>query len=252
MKKYILYLVLLTVQGAWAAEMPVIDLAALVKAAEEILVLRAQLEQLRHQVKRQGDPAAVKLPAGTALRDSLDAVGAGRSLEEIRSAADGAAALRYDGNGLYRPPGEFSTTADGRQVPRDVAAYRKFDAVTQAKTTLEDVMKDTQERRQQMRQQIKDTVAALQAAPTLAETHKLVGVLTAQNAELSAIDHEREAALSRVLVQQIENQNDAARQAQAEREDRAASFRAAREQLAQFLAPDTKAVHISDPRNRRP
>lgn len=252
MKKYLLYLVLLAAPGAVVAAIPVIDGAALLKAAEEILVLRAQLEQLRHQVQRMGDPDAVKLDAAATLIGTLEATGAGRTLEEIRAAADGAAGLRYDGNGLYRAPGEFSTTADGRQVPRHAAAYRKFDAVTQAKATLEDVMKDAQERRQQMRQQIKDTLTALQAAPTLAETHKLVGVLSAQNAELSAIDHEREAALSRVLVQQIENQNDAARQAQAEREDRAASFRAARAKLDQWLTPDTKAARIPDPRNHRP
>lgn len=252
MKKYLLYLVLLATSGLCPAAAPVIDEAALLKAVEEILVLRAQLEQLRHQVKRMGDPDAVKLDAAARLVGTLDATGAGRTLEEIRAAADGAAALRYDGNGLYRAPGAFSTTADGCQVPRDPTAYRKFDAVTQAKATLEDVMQDTHERRQHMRQQIKDTLTALQAASTLAETHKLLGVLTAQNAELSAIDHEREAALSRVLVQHIENQNDTARQAQAEREDRAASFRAARAKLDQLLTPDTKAIRIRDPRHSRP
>ena len=252
MKQSIKHFILLTAIPAYSTGIPVFDASALLKAEEELATLRAQYVQIQQQIKRMGDPVAVDLRAASGLMRSLNAPGVGRTLEEIRSAADGRNAVFYDGSGLYRPPGEFVTTADGLQVARNTNAYRKFDAVIQAKITHEDVMRDTQERRQQLHQQIKDTLAALQLASTLAETHKLVGVLSAQNAELSAIDREREAALSRILVQQIENQNDAARQALADREDRVAAFQTARKRLGQIVLPDTTPVHIPDPRNRRP
>jgi hypothetical protein len=91
----------------------------------------------------------------------------------------------------------------------------------------------------------------LQTATTMAEVAKLTGVLNAQNAELAAIDREREAPLSRVLMQHIENQTDDARQALARREERVADFRAAAEKLATFLTPDTTPVRLRDPRTRQ-
>ena len=113
-------------------------------------------------------------------------------------------------------------------------------------------MHDTEERRQALRGQIKTTVAQLQSAETTAEVQKLQGVLTAHQAELAAIDRERDAALGRVLVVGIENQTDAARQEQARRDERRVDFRTASEKLGTLLTPDSSPVVIPDPRTRRP
>lgn len=231
---------------------PVIDFSVLAQVIEDVRLATEQLDQLRTEVKRLGDPAAVKLEAARDLMRNLGMTGLGQTLEDIRALATGNDALRYDGNGLYRPPGEVMTTADGIQVPRAIGEYRKFDAVTRAKTTLEDVMRDTEERRQQLRGQIQTTLGQLRSATTVSEVQKLLGVLTAQNAELAAIDREREAALSRVVVQHIENQTDAAKQAVAEREERAAAFSVAHEKLSQFLTPNTSPIRIPDPRTIKP
>jgi chromosome segregation ATPase len=132
-------------------------------------------------------------------------------------------------------------------VPRAVEEYRKYDAVDQAVKTLEDVMYDTEERRQGLRKQIDQALRELQKATTIAETQKLQGLLSALNAELGAVDRERDTALSRVIVQGIYNQTDAARQQQARREDTEASVRQATDKLAENLKVDTSPIRIPSP-----
>jgi hypothetical protein len=252
MKTVLLLSALLVLARPVLGQIPVIDVSVLAQVIEDVRLATEQLRQLRTEVERLGDPGAVRLGTVQDLLHNLGLTGVGKTLEELRAMATGDASLQYDGNGLYRPPGDIITTADGRQFPRAVDQYRKFDAVTRTKAALEDVMQDTEKRRQQLREEIKATVAALLAAPTISEVSKLSGLLTAQNAELSAIDRERDAALSRVLVQQTENQADAARQELAEREERVAEFRAASDKLSQFLTPNMSTVHIPDPRTFQP
>ena len=249
MKRIYTYpLLSLLLVSAASAQFVVVDPAVLAQVAQQVTTTLEQLQQLQTEVQRLGDPAATTLEVARGLQTLLAQRGVGRTLAEVQAAASGSASLAYDGNGLYRPPGAIILTSDGRQTPRIFDKYRKFDAVTQAKNTLEDVMRDTEERRQHLRQQLQLTLDQLRAAPTMAEVAKLSGVLSAQSTELAAIDHEREAPLSRVLMQHIENQTDDARQALARREERAADFRAAAEKLATFLTPDTTPVRLRDPR----
>jgi hypothetical protein len=235
-----------------SAQVLVIDPAVVEQAVQQITHTLHQIEQLQIQIDRLGDPTAVALEVARQLQGHLSLPGVGRTLAEVQAAASGAAALAYDANGLYRAPGPIILTADGRQTPRIFEKYRKFDAVTQAKNTLEDVMRDTEERRQSLRQQLQQTLGQLRSATTMAEVAKLSGVLSAQNAELAAIDREREAPLSRLLTQHIENQTDEARQALARREERVADFRAASEKLGTFLTPDTAPIRLRDPRTHQP
>ena len=234
------------------AEIPVVDASVLAQVLENARIALEQLEQLKSQVERVGNPAAVRPVGAIEAINSLGIVGVGRTLEDLRASADGVASLIYDGAGLYQAPGEFIQTSDGQQFSRNVEAYRKFDAITQATTALEDVMRDTEDRRQQLRQQIQATLDQLKTAATIAEVQKLHAVLTAQNSELAAVDRERDAATSRVLVQHIENQTDKERQEQARREERIVDFRSASEKLGVFLTPDTTPVRIPDSRKRLP
>ena len=248
MTKLLSLLFVLATAPAYGAAVLVIDPAVLTQVIQQVLTASNQLQQLQIELERLGNPAAVALETARALQHQLSQIGAGRTLEEVQRAASGTEALHYDANGLYHPPGETIRTADGRETPRQAERYRKFDAITQATKTLEDVMRDTQERRQAVRQQVQQTLGQLQAAPDMATVAKLSAVLTAQNAELSAIDREREAALSRVLVVHIENQTDAARQDQARRENRAAAYRAASSRLGDYLTPAKPVTPIADPR----
>lgn len=234
------------------AELPVIDASVLAQAQEQVALALQQLNQLKTELERLGDPAAVGAKMAPALMQSLGLTGVGQTGFELRTSATGTAGVAYDGDGLYVPPGEVIVTSDGQQFERRLEPYKKFDAVTRGRAALENVMHDTEERRQQLRGQIKTTVSQLQDAKTVAEVQKLQGVLTAQNAELAAIDRERDAALGRILVQGIENQTDAARQEQARQDERIVEFRAASEKLGRWLVPDPKPVVIPDPRQRLP
>jgi hypothetical protein len=206
------------------------------------------IEQLVLQLARQGDPALIQQLAGLPqLRQSLGNTGVGLTLQQIQQAASGFNAFYYDGNGLYRPIQSVIVTPDGASQPRVEQDYRKYDALTAASTNYQSVHNDTETRRSELRQQIRATIAKVQSATTEAETTKLKAVLEAQSAELAAIDRERDAAATRVLIQDAENRNDKARQEHARAEDRAAAFAKANENLGRFLAPDTAPVLIPSP-----
>jgi hypothetical protein len=86
----------------------------------------------------------------------------------------------------------------------------------------------------------------------MAEVQKVQGVIAAEAAELAAIDREREAAISSIQVQRIENLTDADRQALARLEERLVEFRTASDKVGHLLTPDPTPIVIPDPRNRLP
>lgn len=231
------------------ANLPVIDVSVLAQSIQEVVLATEQVKQITAEVKRLGDPASILPQSADQIVQSLGQTGVGKSWHELRSLADGNAALIYDGNGLYKVIGQTITTSDGNQVVRQADSYKKFDAIAQATSTLEAVMKDTEGRRQQVRDQIKSATEQLKAAQTVAEVEKLQGILNAQSAELAAIDREREGAMNHVMVQKVENETDSAKQEQARKEERLVDFQNAQQKLEQFLIPNTSVVQIPDARN---
>ena len=228
------------------AQIPVTDVSVLAQTLENVRLATEQLRLLQTQLSRWGDPAGIQPSGAIAAQDSLTTPGLGKSLDEIQALADGAADLFYDGAGLYRAVGDTIFDADGQPHTRPLRDYRKFDAITQARQALELVLSDTEARREAVRHQIAAAMSQLEFATTVAEVQKLQAVVSAHSADLAAIDRERDAALARVLVQQIENQTDSDRQAQAHREERVVDFRKASAKLADLLRPDTRPVRIPE------
>lgn len=237
-------------QNLSGAGFPVIDVAAVAQAYEQFLIAKEQLNHAITELERLGDPKAIKTPSAQALLQSLALKGEGVTLADLQAAATGLAGTQFDANGIFRPPQETLQTADGRILPRVVEEYRKFDAVNQSIMALEEVMQDTETRRQSIRQQIQLSLKQLQLAPTIAEVQKLQAVLAGQNAELGAIDRERDAALGRVVAQQVQNQTDAVRQQQARRENVEAGMQQATEKLGTALEVDSSPVRIPNPFGR--
>jgi hypothetical protein len=101
-------------------------------------------------------------------------------------------------------------------------------------------------RRMELRRQMQSTTRASETALTQAAVDKLNTIISAQGSELAAIDREREAAASRVLVQDILNRNDEARQKRARIEDQAAALQEASDKLAAFLQPDARPLRIPE------
>lgn len=230
-----------------AVPVVVIDLSVLEQTIQQVVIATEQLANAKEELDRLGNPLEIAPSMAKDLIRGLTELGKAKPLDELQAIADGAAAFVFDGNGLYRAPGQILRRADGLDVLRATDAYRKFDAVTVARTAMETVMRDTEERRQKVRQQIRATLATLQKASTMAEVAKLQAVLIAQNSELAAVDRERDSATARVLVQQVENQTDAERQALARQEEHREAFRQANQKIAEFLVPETSPVVIPDP-----
>ena len=77
-------------------------------------------------------------------------------------------------------------------------------------------------RRQTLKDAIASTTEALQSATTASEVQKLTGVLVGQNAALAATDKEIDQAVAVSVEQDIENRNDAQKQAVAAQEQQKA------------------------------
>jgi hypothetical protein len=226
---------------------PVIDLSVLAQTAQQVMIATQQLQNAKDQLDRIGNPLDVA-PAMTkdVMRGFAEA---GRLLpgDELQSMADGIAGVLFEGNGLYRAPGQSIRRADGLDILRATDAYRKFDAVNVTRQAWEVVAAEAEERARQVRNQTRATLAALQKASTMAEVAKLHALLTAQSSLLASIEKERESAMAQILVQQLGNQTDAERQALARQEEHREAFRQAHQKIGEFLVPETSPVVIPDP-----
>ena len=97
------------------------------------------------------------------------------------------------------------------------------------------------QRRQVLKGQMVTTVNQLQASTTDAETQKLQGVVTAQAAQLQAIDQEVADAASQAVVQDIANRNNAEKQQQARNEELAAERHDAFKKFGGMMLPDVNS-----------
>ena len=204
----------------------------------QINTLTQQLNQIAAYTKAFGDPAKLLQVVGAdALTHSLfNQTGINRTLGELRELSNGVSALQYNANGLYNTVTGISFS--GVAVPRPEEVYRKFGAINQTAENYVAVYDDVFTRRKALKGQMAATTTQLQAATTDAETQKLTGVLVGQSAELEAIDRELEiTAHAQAVVQDIENRNDEARQAQAVAEELAADRHDAMHKMGRMLIP---------------
>ena len=222
--------------------------AASEASAQWVVTDQLMLEQKIIEMTRLGDPAAFRNLEGFGqLSKSLIAPGTALSLHALQEVASGVNAFIYTGNGLYQPVLDHVVTAAGVLIPRAEAEYKKFDAIAQTTTNFKEVQKEIQEKVTQLRQGISDTVSRVLSATTEAEVQKLHTLLTSQNTQLASLERERDAALARVLVQDVENRNDAQRQIQARVEEGVAAFQNAQEKMGQFLVPSSSPVTLPAP-----
>lgn len=191
---------------------------------QQIQSLNNQLSEFQHYKSLFGDPQSVVASAITPLVTDLTRPEVGVSLVALTGAADGAAALTYDANGLYFKVGATFTTPGGVGITRDQEAFRQFAAINGTTENFQKVSDDAASRRSQLKNEIAATIEQLRAAPTDAEVQKLSGVLTGLSAALAGTEQETGAALANVIVQDIENRNDDRKQAQALKDEQSAAF----------------------------
>lgn len=192
---------------------------------QQINTLNSQLQEIQHYNQIFGDPSKIlTLPSVNGLIQDLQNTGVGQAIGELQNLADGAAALKYDANGLYHNIGETFKTPKGDTVARAEDRYRQFAAVNETTKNYSDVYADVIARRQALKQEIAATTAQLRSASTASEVQKLTGVLIGLNGALAAADKEIDQAVSLSVVQDAENRNDKEKQDLARIEEQRAEF----------------------------
>ena len=190
---------------------------------QQITQLSDQLQQLQQYNKAFGDPSQILNVTGiSALTSDLTQTPLGQTISAVEKTADGVAALTYDANGLYNQIGATFTTPSGNQIQRQTTDYKPFEAINNATANYSTVTADVLKRRQTLKDAIASTTEALQSATTASEVQKLTGVLIGQNAALAATDKEIDQAVAVSVEQDIENRNDAQKQAVAAQEEQKA------------------------------
>jgi hypothetical protein len=190
---------------------------------QQITQLSDQLQQLQQYNKAFGDPSQILNITGiSALTSDLTQTPLGQTISAVEKTSDGVAALTYDASGLYNQIGATFTTPSGNQIKRLTADYKPFEAINNATANYSTVTADVLKRRQSLKDAIASTTEALQSATTASEVQKLTGVLVGQNAALAATDKEIDQAVAVSVEQDIENRNDAQKQAVAAQEQQKA------------------------------
>jgi hypothetical protein len=190
---------------------------------QQITQLSDQLQQLQQYNKAFGDPSQILNVTGvSALTSDLTQTPLGQTISSVEQSANGVAALTYDANGLYNQIGATFTTPSGNQIQRDATDYKPFEAINNATANYSNVTANVLQRRQALKDAIASTTDALQSATTASEVQKLTGVLVGQNAALAATDKEIDQAVAVSVEQDIENRNDAQKQAVAAQEQQKA------------------------------
>lgn len=180
----------------------------------QITTMTQELQQVTAYVKAFGDPSQLlNITGANELVSSLQQSGVGRTIGELQTAS-GIESLKNTGSGLYQSIA--SITVDGRDIPRNADLYKKFGALENTTSNYSQTYSDVGQRTQVLKGQLADTTNALQASSTDAETQKLQGVVTGQAAQLNALHGEVASAASTVLVQDVQNRNDAEKQEQAQ------------------------------------
>ena len=207
---------------------------------QQINTMTQELQQTVAYVKAFGDPSQLlEITGVNELMSELDLKGVAQTLGEIRQTASGIQSLKNNATGLYQSITDFSFS--GTSVPRPEQFYRPFAALENAADNYTAVYDDVMQRRQTLKGQMVSTLDRLQSSTTDAETQKLQGVVTAQAAQLHALDQEIANAASQAVVQDISNRNDERKQQQARNEEIAADRHDAMKKYGTLLVPDVNS-----------
>jgi hypothetical protein len=182
-----------------------------------------QITQIENQVialQRFGNPQYYVNMLGLApfmQTASVLASGIGQSLSAYRQAANGLQALGYTGNGLYS---NLTGTLDryGNAVRYQPDAFRKFAAVNDMVESYNTQQRSYNAQMASLQQQLTTAMQNLNAASTQMETEKYAAQVNGIHAQINALSQTTNLTGQRAAIQQLANQNDAARVLEADRQ----------------------------------
>jgi hypothetical protein len=213
------------------------------RQVEQINQLTNIINQDVEQLRRFGDPNAyVNMLGLDNLLNETNKLksGIGRSMEEFRQTANGLAALKNTGAGLYD---DFTKVPDkfGREVQYAAASFKRFGVVQDMYKDFNNQLSGANQSIGRLENEVADTASQINSAGSLVETEKLKAKLqVAEGAVNTRIQRTTLAAL-KILVQGESNRNDLARVQEAVRQRKAQEMQAENQQLyrlgGQLLGP---------------
>ena len=182
----------------------VVSYAALIDQLEnQARQIQNQLRQIEHsetQLRRMGDMAEFREVTGfVELRADLSRPSFSVAWAEGVAIADGRGLFGDSRGGVYAEVSADYPDFDGTTVERDPVVYRENHDIAVRVDEFKSVQRDVLTRREDLKRAIIETGEALQAAENEAEQRKLEAVLSAQYAQLAAVD--AEVSLSAAAVQ---------------------------------------------------
>lgn len=200
------------------------------QTANHLEVLRqwaAQLEalnrQIRHLEEQLGEQrrlrAAIGDPLAAGSQVTLQRLAPpdlartyGDTLRVVRQLADATASLRRTAEGVYAELDD--RTALRQPFTRQTSGYRRYAAIERQADQAARVIDETSVRQADLQADLAETLVTLKAAPTQAEVEKITAKITALNGQLALLEAQRRDEADKLQSQQIQNENQAAKERQ--------------------------------------
>ena len=233
------------VQAAQHAE----DMAKYVQMIEnqtqQIARLTTMINQNIQQLERLGDPATYvnMLSLNTVVAEIQRTMsGVGTTIAEFQQTANGIMALKNTANGLYQ---DLSQLMDrfGNPVQFQPNLFTKYGVVQNMYQSFGNELAQTNQALASLLQQKQQILQQLNAAPSLIETEKLKSELQAVESSISSATARLNMYSQKIVVQNVANQNDAARMQEAQRQQWQ------QEAIADDLAMQAAARNMFSPGN---
>jgi len=136
----------------------------------------------------------------------------GETLQAVRRVTGAAASLRRTAEGIY---GQLDDrTVLGRGFVRQETIYRRYSAVERQAENAERVADETQAQTGSLQADLAQSLVALRDAPTQADVDKLNVKVAALNGQLALLAARRRDEADKLAAQQIQNENQAAKERQ--------------------------------------
>jgi hypothetical protein len=192
------------------------------KQLQQINQLMDIINQNVEQLRRFGNPDTYVNMLG--LDDLFEEVnkmkaGVGRTAADFTEAANGLAALKYTGRGLYE---DLSEVPDkfGQKLRYETDRLRKFGVVQDMYEDYNNQLFAVNESFARLEDEVHNTAHQIDTAGSLVETEKLKAKLHAVQGTLDANMQRATLAALKILVQAESNRNDQARAQEASRQRR--------------------------------
>ncbi len=203
------------------------------KQLEQINQLTSIVNQDLEQLRRFGNPNTyVNMLSLDDLFDEVNKLktGVGKTVADFNEAANGIAALKYTGQGLYQ---DFSELPDkfGQKVQYQTGVFKKFGMVQEMNDDYNRQLSTVNQSFLRLEDEVHNTAQQINGAGSLVETEKLKAKLQAVQGTLDTNMHRASLAALKVLVQGEVNRNDQARAQEASRERRIQEMLAENQEL---------------------